>query len=435
MKVTGRITFVKWANREFLVQAFFDQREYSPKNVLCIMGDQTAFIQLEYDKNPPQGIIRAISHCKINVLDTREECKLQDLIEEYKNSHKSILEEDCTCESDESAEEDVLTESGEENQFTETEIHSCNYENPVETDVTTTDDMCVNEEFAGDNKIAKRKQRKGKAIPSEDDYLDSPVFDEYAQKATTFPGFVTAISNWLNLSADDASYFFALVMKLSKIEQKGYELRFKQVKEANMELGESDYRRVKLSKFITPRLQKDLHIDGTLLPLLATVLKYKDSCTKHMIGDVGEKSASNEVEEDAKCQVDVQEVESTVPSTAVENELAENPVFAGYLANIDRDAAMSDQVSNLLTMMGLNEHSGLLFKTAVELILAALEMENIDSIDSVMEKAGFDVGTKRGMQMKIKFAEWINSFNKAHHIKRMKAVTFIRNIKDVLFTK
>ncbi|MBQ3409419.1 MAG: hypothetical protein IJH12_09480 [Clostridia bacterium] len=467
MKITARVTFTKYANREFLVQAFFDKREFSPNNKICILDDETAFVQLEFDKQPPMFIIKALSYCKINVMDNMEASSIEELIKDYESeyNHDTLADlEDKTTDEVADAEPDTISDDGthitydDEPDDAYEDISDEVLKDDASTDVDSNNHDEEPSELETKSKSTK-KLRRGRATPSENDYLDVPMFDDLAEHSYSFSGFVTNVGKWMNFSEEDASYFFELTMALSKYDQKAYELRLKQIKEANANLGYTDYRRVSFSKKLT-KLLEDYHICSTMIPFLCTVLKYNGNIMEHKNKSVGDSSVDDDSAHDVSVTADVSnETENSSSSDTTEltkaadtgastetsdngkaadekdeeSQLINNPNFASIMAGVNRDATLEEQIKVLLSKMGLEKESKLLYNKACAITLAAFSMETLESIDAVMQKAGMDTSSKDGLRTKIKFCEWINSYNKANHIKRMKVITFLRELK-IVFT-
>ena len=108
--------------------------------------------------------------------------------------------------------------------------------------------------------------------------------------------------------------------------------------------------------------------------------------------------------------------------------------FVTILNGIDKELPVTEKVKQLLSGMGLDKKNRIVFNDACKIVDAAFRMEAFESVDEVMLNAGIDVSTKSGMNAKIKFSEWINEYNKANHVKRMKVITFLRELKTIFHT-
>lgn len=113
------------------------------------------------------------------------------------------------------------------------------------------------------------------------------------------------------------------------------------------------------------------------------------------------------------------------------NNLINNPVFAELFSKVDKSLPLNEQISSLYSEMGFEYPSKSIFDKLCDLTITALSMESLDSIDDVMLAAKIDVSTKDGLKSKVKISELINDFNKKNHIKRMKVIAFIRQIKTI----
>ena len=528
MKITARVTFWK-DNREALVQAFFNPEEYSPKNKIRIFNDKVAFVQLEFDNNPPQGICKALSYCVINWLDNFGKASIEDLVSNYvgtqdakyadeptiievsaedksneqveapatenneeqveapatENNEEQVEtpategnEEQVEAPATENNEEQVETPATEGNEeqveapamggneeqvetpatecneeqveapategneeqveapatenneeqvatdsVSETELESENQNNTLE--VSTVDE--ADAEPVAVNETHTRKCRRGLKKPSEDDYIDIPSFTKLSESVTNFSGFMTEVEKWLKLSEDDAKYLTGVITELcidvSKLGQKGYEICIQQVKNANQALGYKDCKRVKFSKVIC-RILDDKGVYCTFLTFLKTILKYNEYFSKS---------------KDQKENLSVDNNKAKPCENIVQNEYHESDDvalmncdgFARIVKGIPKDTPINEKVSTLFSRMGLKASNGMLYKKVCEITVTAFSMEELASIDDVMIKAGIDVGNTDGMRIKLRFSEWINSYNKSNHIKRMKVIAFLRALKTI----
>ena len=99
MRIMARLRFEKPQNREFLIQAFYGQN-YSPKNRLSIIDDKTAVVELEFDNEPPQMIIKAISHCIVDAMYNLEDEVTEALVEEGTSLEAAGTHEEPDVDSD-----------------------------------------------------------------------------------------------------------------------------------------------------------------------------------------------------------------------------------------------------------------------------------------------------------------------------------------------
>lgn len=469
MKITAQVTFSKYTNREFLIQAFFSKSDFSPKNRLRIVDDETAFIQLEFEDNLPLSIIKAISHCKINSMDNLESSNIEALMRAYEGSQTNHtlaeLEDDKVddestevasdvtedVQDDEpdsvSADEPILVDEETEPQvedaepqvedaeviMTEEETSSVeDVDDDAKVVITDAQDETQTEEDDEPKDVvaipekALKKRRYGRVTPSEEDYLDIPDLDRIAGEVTSFTQFVTNVGKWLNLPEDSIDYFVKITAELSTIGVEGYEIRNEDVKRVNRNMEKPDYRRVKLGKQVSSLLETH-NIFSTFHPFLCTVMKYAKKSYKAE-ADVQD-SADQDCEGEHQ-KYDKSTIDDEVKTTEKINYLnCEN--FVQILKSIDENAPVDEKVKELLSKMGLDKKSKNLYNNTCQIVKAAFSMESIDSVDQVLNVAGVDTGTKNGMQIKIKLSEWINDYNKENHVKRMKIIAFLRELKAI----
>ena len=481
MKIIARLNFHKFVNREILIKEFFSIESFSPKNKLQILDDKVALIQVEFDDKPPQRLIMAISHCVIDRLDYVEDGSIEDNENEIfgnLDSAYSIESEKVDAELDnvkseieaESVQEEAC-EDQETNVEPETEAESVpeaeeavpeeaseNLGNNVEPETeaeSVPEVVAVPEEASGDQDVVnqskvtnvhQRKCKRGLAKTSESDYLDIPKLDELSASVTNFSNFVEKVATWLDLSAGDKKFFTDIVveleMEMNKLKQKGYEIRLRQVKDATSTLGFKDYKRIKFEKVVVHALEVN-EIYSTLLTFLRTIMKYKEHYTKS--NNTAEQTSSDDdahperTFNEGACSESTDN-SSNYSNTAVVQKEEREPddvalmrceKFSSIVNSIPRDSSIDYKICTLLSKMGLEKKSNDLYKNACDIAITALSMESIESIDDVMEKAGMEVSTKRGMRIKIKFSEWINDYNKDNHIRRMKVIAFLRALKAI----
>ena len=456
MKIMARVRFEKPQNREFLIQAFFGQN-YSPKNRLCICDDKTAVVELEFDNEPPQMIIKAISHCfvdamynledevteklaeeetplevtgthiepdvdgdKVNPAEDEPEEKPQALPEDENpaDEDSDTKSDDASADSKEDAEpafcEDPKQDA--EPQETPTEENPDDGAPDAKADEAPEDVKPKKKAKKTDDGKPKVKRRYGKQKHSEDDYLDIPDFDAMASEVTCLTDFVTNVGKWLELSEDDINYFVRLMAELATIDVKPYEISDENVRNANLNVSHHEHKRFKFGKLVAAQLEKH-NIYATILPFICTVMKYAKQIGEAPKVDAGD--AKSEPEEpgngEASCYMNCES-------------------FVTILNGIDKDLPVAEKVKKLLSEMGLDKKNRIVYNNACQIVEAAFRMETFESIDEVMLNAGLDASTKKGMDAKLKFSEWINEYNKANHVKRMKVIAFLRELKTIFHT-
>ena len=470
MKITARVSFEKPANREFVIRAFFSEAEFSRSNSIKIEDDKTAVIELVFSNIPPQSIIKAISNCKIESLEYKDDTsEIQHIL----------------------SEKDV---TGIENAMSIDEGKTEKLQPLDDYDVGMPDGISQCDEERSDNQItstensdktykSKHRKRRGRAKPSEEDYLDIPDLDELARESESFNEFVLKVSKWLDIDKDLEEYFCNLMRELKKLEQKPYELRMIQIENITKEVTRKPCQKTKLSKYLTYFFTKKKIDGGTFTPFIITVLKYKDAFSNEKKNEdkegnenetknTAEIPATEEAESAKAADVTSEslyaedtESDSTKTSKAImppplrgfeerhaehpvipektnefaetpnkseeNNNLISNPAFAEIFSKVDKSLPIREQISFLYSEMGFNKSSKSVFEKLCELTMNAISMNELDSIDDVMTKAGIDASTTNGLRAKVKISDMINDYNKANHIKRMKVIAFLREIKSI----
>ena len=424
MKITARVTFPSSEERASLVQAFFGKSDFSPKNILRIYDDETAFIHLEFEDTPPQMIVQAISQCTIIFMDNLETSNFWDLMTEADTDHNLVpaaepQKEESSDEVPEVPKEDEgLSEKVPEEAAPEEEEKPSNDEHPEmteeQTEETQTEAVETPSEAADEKKMVSaviqrvpkpiKKRRFGRQKPTEEDYLDIPEFETFAKQAATLSMYTDVIAGWLGLDDEDTKYFKDIVTELTKLDKVPYEIANKEVKNANITLGHNDYRKVKFSKTITGLLESK-GIDATLLPFLITVIKFANQIQYET------QATENQTEEPKYLECDA---------------------FVKILKSVDQNVSPEEKAREITRAMGLEQYSKPLYKSTCNIIQAAFSMEKFESIDDVLQVAGIEAGTKDGIKVKADLAKWINDFNKKNHVDRMKIVAFLRELKAIL---
>ena len=432
MKIMARLRFEKPQNREFLIQAFYGQN-YSPKNRLSIIDDKTAVVELEFDNEPPQMIIKAISHCIVDAMYNLEDEVTEALVEEGTSLEAAGTHEEPDVDSDkvnpdEDEPEEKFQALPEDDNPTDEEPQETPIdENPddgapdAKADETPEDVKSKKSKRTDDGK-PKAKRRYGKQKPSEADYIDIPDLDIISSRATNFTDFVVEVGRWLELPEEDVKYFVTLMAKLSVLNVKPYEICNEDVKKANLEVSHRDHRRYKFGKLVTTQLEKH-DIYATILPFICTVMKYAKQIEEA-------KTSAEETKQD-----DSEAKPESMDSGIMEVSCYMNcESFITVLNGIDKELPVMEKVKQLLSGMGLDKKNRIVYNDACKIVDAAFRMDSFESVDEVMLNAGIDVSTKSGMSTKIKFSEWINEYNKANHVKRMKVIAFLRELKTIFHT-
>lgn len=466
MKITARVKFSKIEERVNLVQAFFGKSDFSPKNILRILDDETAFIHLEFEDIPPQMIVQAISQCSIIFMDNLETSNLWDLMTEADTDSNyvpdaELKDNESSDEVHEEPEEDEgisekVTENFEE-VAPDTEEETSSDEHPdvteVQTEETQTEVVETPSEAVDNNKAIvssvitrepkpNKKRRYGRQKPTEEDYLDIPELETLAKQSATFSVYTAGIASWLGMDDNDTKYFVDLVTILSKIDKVPYEIVNSDVKNANSSLSYNEYRKVKFGKSITSLLESK-GIEATLLPFLITVIKFTNQILDETDRELND--FHSEAKEGSEAEGEKHNTESNVKTPdetaevlpATEN-MTEDPkylkcdAFVQILNSIDKNASSEERANEIMRSMGLEQYSKPLYKSACKIIQAAFSMQEFESIDDVLQVAGIEVGTKDGIKVKADLAKWINDFNKKNHVDRMKIVAFLRELKEIL---
>lgn len=449
MKITARVKFSKSEERVNLVQAFFGKSDFSPKNILRILDDETAFIHLEFEDIPPQMIVQAISQCSIIFMDNLETSNLWDLMTEAGTDSNyvpdaELKDNESSDEVHEEPEEDEgisekVTENFEE-VAPDTEEETSSDEHPdvteVQTEETQTEVVETPSEAVDNNKAIvssvitrepkpNKKRRYGRQKPTEEDYLDIPELETLAKQSATFSAYTAGIASWLGMDDNDTKYFVDLVTILSKIDKVPYEIVNSDVKNANSSLSYNEYRKVKFGKSITSLLESK-GIEATLLPFLITVIKFANQILDETDREL------NDFHSEAKEGSEAEEKTLVTENKTEDPKYLKCDAFVQILNSIDKNASSEERANEIMRSMGLEQYSKPLYKSACKIIQAAFSMQEFESIDDVLQVAGIEVGTKDGIKVKADLAKWINDFNKKNHVDRMKIVAFLRELKEIL---
>ena len=487
MKITARITFSKCVNREFLIQAFFDKKEFSSKNSIHIENDKTAVVQIFFEDNPPQSLIKAISYCEINELDFSDEG--EPVKTKFENEDKNTSEDDSQTfapsdiagQNEFEPKKENNTEEGQQSSDTEEQSRPKPEEDQLISEPSDAEDSAAGSSEQDDSEFrffntaigestesdkgtkVVKKGRHGRTKPSAEDYLDIPVFDEIVTQCSNFDEFTRGVAKWMGLQEKETEYFCMLTKELSKIDgQEPYELRNSQVKDAHKATGLPEYRKTRFSKTITTLLEEK-EVFSTMLPLLSTVLKYNSHFPNIDVTSNTQNTDDTAVYEDAENAQSAEIVvdsESKEPHTDVadadekqvsssdvvvsdnvteteaheekdENNIRNNPKVAEILSRIDNTKPLRERIEFLYHQMGFQNFSPIIFKKFCEVTMVAISMDALESIDDVMTATGYDMDCWQNQKIKTKFSQLIIDFNKTNHIKKMKVIVFLREIKDI----
>lgn len=291
MKIKARITFEKPANREFVIQSFFSEKDFSKNNSIKIENDKTAVVELVFSNSPPQSIIKAISHCTIESLEYSEDNSESPQVSSDfydANADEGKEKSECFNGADNNDDEtqhpeghDITDQNNDEPdsyELSNEKSNSANYDTSKKSEEVKSDDETV----------LKPRLRRGRAKPSEEDYLKIPYLDDLAERCTNFNVFVMEVSVWLGCDQDDTEYFESLIKQLEMLDQNPYELRLHQVNTATKAMGRKLAKKTTFSKHLTEILTEK-KVYGTMIPFLCTVLKYK------ALFDKPEESAENNI--------------------------------------------------------------------------------------------------------------------------------------------
>ncbi|MBR2705188.1 MAG: hypothetical protein IKE91_06950 [Clostridia bacterium] len=435
MKIVARVKFTKPQNREFLVQAFYGQ-EYSPQNRLIVLNDETAVVELWFDNKPPQQIIKSISLCQVDAMYNQEVNEVEEPPEDGNVSEVSgtlaTPDDDTEAKAPQKDEETSAETSGDATVPDDSlaKMAVITEEPAPAKDLTSKKKPQENKDKKKEDKTPGMKRRYGAAKASPDFYLTHKQFDILAAKAESYKSFITLVCEWVGLNEEYTDFVVSVILELAKFDQEGYELRNQQVIDTVKSMPVGDYTRVKCNR----EIQNGLKAKGVLsyaLSFYCTLLRYKNEWKEK--NDSAESADTDAAADEKKVytQAEIQIIPQAVETTEEASCYMECAEFAAIIEKIDKSLPMLDRIKILLSEMGLDKKNKILYNNACQIVDAALRMESFESIDEVLQNAGFDSPNKKAMEAKIKFSEWINEYNKTHHIKRMKVIAFLRELKKV----
>lgn len=405
MQINAKIVIETPEDREQLIQGFFNPEEFSSKNLIRINDESEAEIRIVFENVPPQGIIAAISRCRVMEfnccygISSEEECNTGKCLDQEKG-FKTEAEERKTCEDSSEAvscDEEESTEKAEEKENGEENKHR-------------------------NSQIIKYK-RTGRQKPSPDDYIKLAIFNKAASESSTTKEFVKKVCDPLNLSEEDEDYILRMLTDLLKLKQRAYSLTTKQLKEANSKVGHKAY------TIFSNKINKSLlefNVDTSSLHFFCTMLKYAKKIEKKLTN-----SETDEV-------ISEGELNSEDDTNAIENanHTEEFPKSKFFLSvkfveifnNINKKLPRGKQIKELIKGFGISENSSM-FMSIIAIAEIAMDVPDFASVETLMDKAGFAPFSPAGTRTRLEMAEKVRRVCNDFLIPEMNLTEFFSEIK------
>lgn len=393
MQINAKIVIETPEDREQLIQGFFNPEEFSSKNLIRINDESEAEIHIFFENVPPQGIITAISRCRVmefnccNGISSEEECNTGKCLDQ-ENGFKT---EAVSCDEEESTEKADEKENGEENKHQNSQII--------------------------------KYKRTGRQKPSPDDYIKLAIFNKAANESSTTKDFIKKVCGSLNLSEADEDYIYRMLGELLKLKQRAFALTTKQLKEANAKVGHKAY--TVFSNKINKSLLK-FNVDTSSLHFFCTMLKYAKKIEKKLTN-----SETDEV-------ISEGELNSEDDTNAIENanHTEEFPKSKFFLSvkfveiynNINKKLPRGKQIKELIKGFGISENSSM-FMSIIAIAEIAMDVPDFASIENLMEKAGFAPFSPAGTRTRLEMAEKVRRVCNDFLIPEMNLTEFFSEIK------
>lgn len=393
MQINAKIVIETPEDREQLIQGFFNPEEFSSKNLIRINDESEAEIHIFFENVPPQGIITAISRCRVmefnccNGISSEEECNTGKCLDQ-ENGFKT---EAVSCDEEESTEKAEEKENGEENKHQNSQII--------------------------------KYKRTGRQKPSPNDYIKLSLFEKAANESSTTKDFIKKVCGSLNLSEADEDYIYRMLGELLKLKQRAFALTTKQLKEANAKVGHKAY--TVFSNKINKSLLK-FNVDTSSLHFFCTMLKYAKKIEKKLTN-----SETDEV-------ISEGELNSEDDTNAIENanHTEEFPKSKFFLSvkfveiynNINKKLPRGKQIKELIKGFGISENSSM-FMSIIAIAEIAMDVPDFASIENLMEKAGFAPFSPAGTRTRLEMAEKVRRVCNDFLIPEMNLTEFFSEIK------
>ena len=393
MQINAKIVIETPEDREQLIQGFFNPEEFSSKNLIRINDESEAEIHIFFENVPPQGIITAISRCRVmefnccNGISSEEECNTGKCLDQ-ENGFKT---EAVSCDEEESTEKADEKENGEENKHQNSQII--------------------------------KYKRTGRQKPSPDDYIKLAIFNKAANESSTTKEFVKKVCGSLNLSEADEDYIYRMLGELLKLKQRAFALTTKQLKEANSKVGHKAY------TIFSNKINKSLlefNVDTSSLHFFCTMLKYAKKIEKKLTN-----SETDEV-------ISEGELNSEDDTNAIENanHTEEFPKSKFFLSvkfveiynNINKKLPRGKQIKELIKGFGISENSSM-FMSIIAIAEIAMDVPDFASVETLMDKAGFAPFSPAGTRTRLEMAEKVRRVCNDFLIPEMNLTEFFSEIK------
>lgn len=393
MQINAKIVIETPEDREQLIQGFFNPEEFSSKNLIRINDESEAEIHIFFENVPPQGIITAISRCRVmefnccNGISSEEECNTGKCLDQ-ENGFKT---EAVSCDEEESTEKADEKENGEENKHQNSQII--------------------------------KYKRTGRQKPSPNDYIKLSLFEKAANESSTTKDFIKKVCGSLNLSEADEDYIYRMLGELLKLKQRAFALTTKQLKEANSKVGHKAY------TIFSNKINKSLlefNVDTSSLHFFCTMLKYAKKIEKKLTN-----SETDEV-------ISEGELNSEDDTNAIENanHTEEFPKSKFFLSvkfveiynNINKKLPRGKQIKELIKGFGISENSSM-FMSIIAIAEIAMDVPDFASIESLMDKAGFAPFSPAGTRTRLEMAEKVRRVCNDFLIPEMNLTEFFSEIK------
>ena len=428
MKIWAEVMFKEENNAECLIRSFF--KDFNPESSIVIKGKK-AKLEIIFKNTPPMQLIEAINKCEViefhfgkALVEYCEETQKQ--AEEPEEPPAQDEEPEETPEQDEEPEEapeqaeepEETPEQAEEPEETpeqaeEPEETPEQVEEPEETpeqaeepEETPAQDE-EPEEIPTQTEHPKRKS--GRAVVLEK--VNIPMLDQKAKEATSFEHFVKLVAEWLEMDKRQ-EFFVNLVYTATEVAV----ISWKEIEDAlrSKSISYSSWDKIWTGQQVSKKLW---NYSATILPLLYTMVQYKDSFGKNFEENAEQETEVSIVSEESNAE---QETAVSIVSEEVHSKIKlecmpEIPHFEQILGSVDKTQPIEQSVRKILNCMGLEDKP---------------EQEQVEILSFVIQV--FE-GKETSMTSKINFSTFLNNFvGKYSPGKKVKAFKFLQQLQVIV---
>ena len=237
------------------------------------------------------------------------------------------------------------------------------------------------------------------------------MLDQKAKEATSFEHFVKLVAEWLEMDKRQ-EFFVNLVYTATEVAV----ISWKEIEDAlrSKSISYSSWDKIWTGQQVSKKLW---NYSATILPLLYTMVQYKDSFGKNFEENAEQETEVSIVSEESNAE---QETAVSIVSEEVHSKIKlecmpEIPHFEQILGSVDKTQPIEQSVRKILNCMGLEDKP---------------EQEQVEILSFVIQV--FE-GKETSMTSKINFSTFLNNFvGKYSPGKKVKAFKFLQQLQVIV---